>query len=312
MQLVRRSRFSHAFIALLGATCAWQAQSDSYSYQLVDHPGTADTLVFGVNNKGSVVGNGFDGLNSHPFVYDSRKQMYTAVAPAAGYFDTVVFGINEAGVMVGGVDTSPDGSTSSGFIRSKDGTFTVFSHPDAFTFTQPRGISSKGLVSGFRDVSDGSTVGFIFNPKNGTFVDFIPSRLTIPQGINARGDVVGSAFLEPDAAYPGSPPGLYGWLRKSNGAVSYFRVNDLPTRARGLTDSGLIAGAVTGPAGTAAFVVSLQGLPYESLTVADADLLVFPGNDFTFAGGIGNSGIVVGVTADPSGTSHGFIATKAK
>ncbi|MFZ2508082.1 MAG: hypothetical protein WAW79_06400 [Steroidobacteraceae bacterium] len=316
MRFISNSRVFHAFIALVGASCAWQAQADSYTYQLVDHPGTAATQVFGINNKGSVVGNGFDALNSYPFVYDSKKGTYTTVAPAAGYFNTHVLGINEAGVMVGRVDTSADGSTSSAFIRGKDGSFTVFSHPDAASFTEARGVNNTRLVSGWRDSSTGETVGFVYDSRKGTFTDIVPSLATIAQGINARGDVVGSAtFPIADDPCPPSAGGTarYGWLRTKDGTVTYFDVNGGRTSARGITDSGTIAGFVTDVTGvTKSFVVTLDGSQCQSITVADADLLEFPGHDTTFAGGISNPGVVVGATNDPSGTSHGFIAKKVK
>jgi hypothetical protein len=129
--------------------------------------------------------------------------------------------------------------------------------------------------------------------------------------------VFGSAiFSNADDPCPPSVGGTvrYGWLRKTDGTVTYFDVNGGRTSARGITDSGTIAGFVTDPfTGTSkSFVVKPDGSQCQSITVAAADLLAFPGNDQTFAGGISNSGVVVGATIDPSGVSHGFIAKKVK
>ena len=301
-------------VGLLAAPMVAQAQ---YDYQLIDHPGGTFTQVFGINDRGDVVGNGFADPISLPFVYDSKKGGFTDVAAAAGYADTGVLGISDAGVMVGSV-LSLDLSTESGFIRGKDGTFTVFSHPDAVFSTNPRGVNNKGLVSGFRDSADNPTlpvIGFIYDPKSESFTDFVPSLFTLAHGINSKGDVVGNAvFFNEDDPCPGSPDDFvwYGWLRKADGSVSYFQVNgvDTQTRARGINDAGWIVGAVNDAEKVKGFKVKLDGSPCQSLTVDSSDLLEFPGFDFTFPEGITNSGKIVGIVADS--TSHGFIATPQK
>ena len=42
-------------VGLLAAPVVAQAQ---YDYQQIDHPGGTDTDVFGINDRGNVVGNG--------------------------------------------------------------------------------------------------------------------------------------------------------------------------------------------------------------------------------------------------------------
>jgi hypothetical protein len=238
------------------------------------------------------------------------------VAPIAGFSSTAILGISESGDKVGSV-VSLDETRESGLFLRKNGTYTVFDHPDAPSFTQARGINNKGLITGFRDTLTGENVGFIYDSRNGTFTDIVPSIVTIAQGINAQGDVVGSAiFFIADDPCPPSAGGTvrYGWLRKTDGTVTYFDVNGGRTSARGITDSGTIAGFVTDPftGVTKSFVVTPDGSQCQSITVAAADLLQFPGNGMTFAQGISNSGVVSGSTADPSGVSHGFIAKKVK
>ncbi len=125
-------------VSLLAAPMVAQAQ---YVYQLIDYPGADNTQVFGINDRGDVVGIGFADPNSLPFVYDSKKGNFTDVAPLAGYSATGVLGINDPGVMVGSV-TSLDETTASGFIRDKNGNFTVFSHPDAVFETRPRAVNN--------------------------------------------------------------------------------------------------------------------------------------------------------------------------
>lgn len=289
-----------------------------YDYQFLDHPGTAGTQVFGINEKGDVVGNGVDGPDANPFVYSINHDTLTLVAEAAGYNDTPVLDISSPGVMVGSVE-SLDSPTTSGFMRDKDGAFTVFSHPEnavgAICRTLPRGVNSNGLVSGYLRYceSGNGTVGFIYDPKKGTFTDIVPSLFTIAQGINNAGDVVGHATFSNEDDPCGSPvSNRYGWLRIADGSVTYFQVNGERTDARGIDDGGFIVGAfrdsVSGE--FKGFKIKLAGgSSCESVTVAESDLLVIPGQIRTIPEGISNSGIIVGITLDELGLLRGFIAT---
>jgi hypothetical protein len=298
-------------MGLLAGPIAAQAQ---YDYQTIDHPGAPDTQVFGINDRGAVVGNGFTNGFTFPFVYASKNGTFTDVAPVAGFDDTSVLGITDNAVMVGSV---VDGSVTSGLIIDQNGASTVFDHPDAVSFTQARGVNNKGLVTGYRDDANDQFApenGFIYDPKTETFTDIVPSIFTIAQGINSGGDVVGSAIFDGNFGVPdpcGSSDFVQrGWLRTKDGTVTYFSVNGGATRARGINDSGTIAGFVNDPGSglIKGFVVELDGSQCQSFTIADADLLHFPGAVFTFPGGIKNSGEVVG-SYDDLTNIHGFIAT---
>jgi hypothetical protein len=92
-----------------------------YDFEQIDYPGTPDTQVFGINDRGDVAGNGFTALDSFPFVYDAKKGTFTDVAPIAGFDFTSVLGISDSGVLVGSVSNDPDGNSGSGLILYKDG-----------------------------------------------------------------------------------------------------------------------------------------------------------------------------------------------
>jgi hypothetical protein len=286
-----------------------------YNYQLINHPGAPQTQIFGVNDAGVAVGVGIDITGSLPFAYDSKTGAFTDIAPASGFADTAVLGITDSGVMVGTVQ-SMDGLTSDGFIRDKSGADTFFSHPDALSATHARSANNKGLVSGYRDSPTGMLESFIYDPKTNSFTDIVPSLQTIAHGMNSMGDVVGSAIFFPeDDPCPEITSGFptrYGWLRTSDGSVSYFRVNGFNTRARGINDARAIVGWFYDAAADKdrGFVVTLEGLPCESVSIADSDLLDFPGGDGTIPEGITNSGIIVGIidTYYPTWIQQGFIA----
>jgi uncharacterized membrane protein len=300
-----------------------------YDFELIDYPGTVlNTQVFGINDRGNVVGNGDADPDTYPFVYASKKGRFTDVAPLAGYSRTAVLGINDSGVMVGSVDNL-DETTTSGFIRDKKGNFTVFSHPDADLYTQARGVNNKGLVTGFRDTLAAANeyAGFIYDPKNDTFTDIIPPGdhfRSIAHGINSAGVVVGSAFFfgADDPCNPGNTGFYqrYGWRRATDGTVTYFSVNGSSrTAARGINDSETIVGLVRDPNDNnriKGFKVTLDGSQCQEFTVVARDLLEFPGFDSLYPEGITNSGVIVGGVDEfiTSGLppSHGFIATPDK
>jgi len=312
---MRNMKYVLAVIAIvfLAGSIVAQAQAD-YDYEAIDYPGADNVQVFGINNRGDVVGNGFTVTDSFPFVYDSKKGTHADVPPVAGFASTTILGISDSGTLVGSI-FDDDSQTESGLILDKKGNATVFDHPDADSYTQARGVNNKGLVTGFYFSVDGSSTGFIYDPKRGSFTDIVPSLRTIAQGINSRGDVVGSAIFEnANSPCPGSLDGLprYGWLRTADGNVTYFDVNGGRTSARGITDAGTIAGFVTDTTTgvTKGFVVELDGSQCQSITVSDDDLLVALGATSTFVGDIKNSGEVVGsFNSTGSSPSLGYIAT---
>lgn len=294
---------------ILGPMAA-QAQ---YDFMQISYPGDA-TQVFGINDSGDAVGNGFN-LDSIPFVYASMDGTLTDIAPADGYASTGVIGINDAGVLVGSV-TNLDLTTISGFIRSKDGTYSIFSHPDAASLTEARGVNNRGLVTGFFDTDDATygsiATGFIYDPKTETFTDIVPSLFTIAHGINSKGTVVGSAIFEVDPC--GGPNGgfsRYGWVRSKHGLVTFFQVNEQRTAARGINDAGMIVGQTADPLTLElkGFAIKTPETSCESVAVDASELLQFPNSSNTFPEGVTNSGDIVGNWVDASDQFQGFIAT---
>jgi uncharacterized membrane protein len=305
------SRFIRVPLVLAAIALSWPALA-AYFFTGFDYPGATDTQVFGVNERGHVIGIGVTDDVATAFRYDFKKGLITVVKPVAGFSQTSVLGINDAGEMVGSL-TSLDGEIETAFIRGKDGASTIIEVPGA-GWSQARGVNAEGLVSGYAYSTDFSVSGgFIYDPKRKTVDIFLVSPVfTIAQGINARGQSVGSIYLFEGEAYPGSPEGNYSWLRAPDGTVTLFRVNGLDTRARGINGSGLITGTVRDPASghTKGFTTTLAGLTgYESVVVAEVDLFEVPGQIQTIPEGVTDGGVIVGITFDDSGHQHGFIAT---
>jgi hypothetical protein len=297
-------------VVLVAITTAALAGA-AWDFVDLNYEGAVWVQVFGTNERGLVTGDaGFPDGSSVGFIYDPKGQTFTELPPLPGC-EPGAMGVNNAGVITGGCGGSPN--LSDGFIL-KNGTYTRFAYP-SFAFSVPRAISSTGLVTGYAgEASDTTDVGFIYDPARGTFTDIdIPGRggRIIPQGVNARGRVVGNVVLEYGSAYQGSPEGEYGFVREPGGALTLFRVNDEPTAARGINDSGVIAGftwLADGP--VVGFVGRLPSLGgFQEMTDAELIKVPFDGATYTVPEAIDNSGRVVGVWYDRSGGNHGFIAT---
>ena len=179
-------------------------------------------------------------------------------------------------------------------------------------------MNSDGFVTGMRDSDDPDTIfdGFIYDPVSETFVDIVPSYQTIAQGINADGEVVGSAvftdFVGPPIPCPTTDlVARYGWFRALDGAVTYFSVEGLQTSARDITDPGTIAGWFVEEDGTRkGFVAELDGTQCQVLSRDEIVVVQFPGADITFVQGLTNSGVLSGSYQETATSPlRGFVAT---
>jgi len=263
----------------------------TYVFNTVDYPGAVSTTVWGINSTGQIAGTAsLDGVTFFAFRYAGG--VFTTL-PATIY-PVAALGINDSGTIVGGATTA---AGEQGFIFNA-GFYTFFTH-GGFPFTEARAISNSNLVTGFsEDFDTGATIGWIYNPAASTLtdIDILGSHLTIAQGINAAGQVVGSAT--------GMPGGAHAFLREPGGAITLFQIGTAPTRARAINDNGLIAGWMTVGGVNQSFVGTSSGF----------ETLVAPGATSTFAEGLNNSGQISGLYITSSGgvdTEHGFIATPA-
>jgi len=314
MSSVMRRRIQ-SFIVLISIVCPFSARA-GYDFTIIDPPGSAFTQAFGINNSGHVVGNtAFNDGTDLRFSYDSKTGTLTEFASVPGAF-TGVIGINEPGLVVG-IATDELTFNDRGFILDRRGRFTLFSYP-GLDNTDARAIDNSGRVTGYAFQNDFSDfTGFIYDPGRNTFVDIrIPNSVFITaQGINGRDEVVGSVNFDAGGACTGCPAGVYGFLRDGNGTITLFRANSMnnKTRARGITDSGLIAGSFVDPAhgsGEQGFVViPPRNGGFHLLNVTDSDLVNVPGAFETIPEGITNSGQIAGYTTNADGKLQGFIAT---
>src|SRR5882762_6247183 len=286
------------------------------------------TQLWSINSKGTALGiASFDGaVTVFNFVYDPETGNYVRPPQPPGFDGITTFAqvtsINDAGVMTGAT-FEPTGAR--GFTL-KDGVFTFFSIPgwaetNARTIGNPTAAHVQGLVVGF--VDDGvfdtseSTNGFFYDPNTSALPPINnPSLFTVAHGQNVLGQIVGNIFADGSSlAF-----GRWGFLLTPTtgvdpmlgGTVSYFRVNDKGTRARGINDKGSIAASVQDATGNTQTYVrtsgSFQLVPVPGSTGPLCPEFFFPG---TIPEHISNAGQVVGLLIDSACNQRGFIATPA-
>ena len=303
--------------------CSLTAQAGGYTYELIDPFGDGEIQIFGLDQTGNVTGgvNPGDG-NRVGFILDSASGELTLVPEL-----TVLFDLNNSGAGAG--DVGGLGDTSICAIRDKRGEVTTFNPPSVqagiLTDCDARGRNARGVVSGWEigfDQNNDITgwVGFIHDPKKGTFEEFLPTagnEHTIVGQINARGEVAGNVrYRSEDQIYPGSPPGRYGFRRNANGSFKFFTINgSLQTRARGISDSGLMTGFFLLGDVFRPYVAQVpKGTGFDDVTIPDDQILDLgscvppsgpppyppgPGEEWTldndaFAAAVSNDGTVVG------------------
>jgi hypothetical protein len=195
------------------------------------------------------------------------------------------------------------------------------------TISNPTPAHPQGLVDGFaNNSSDGLLDGwtaFVYDPATHASVTIpVPnSYVTIAQGLNIAGQIVGSAVYQFGSGLPRAN-GAWGFLFTPTtgsdptlgGTLDYFRINGMPTRPRGINDHGVMAAGVRDNAAAVhrTYVGTSAGFQEIVMPVAVgsncATALLDGGS---FPQGLNNAGQVTGTFVDASCQSHGFIATPA-
>jgi hypothetical protein len=332
--LIRRAmRLAGVFLIAVFSTFSFATYSvNSIDYPCaVSSPGNS-TSVWGNNNNGMVVGNAScdGGVTSFIFTYDPNSGAYIHIDNPPG-FDGITssvgaVGINDAGEITGGTF---EPTVSRGFIWS-GGTYTFF-FPTGSPSTTGRSISNasaafpQGLVVGFSFSADLTTAdGIIYNPATLAYTALgLPSPSpTIAQGMNVAGQIVGNVK---DGTYSGAPPGPRAWAflftpttygdPTQGGTVSYFQINGLDTRARGINDNGVIATFANFPGGVLrTYAATSAG--FEEIVVPNASYAGSCANSTVGIQGAGpeglnNAGQVSGLFSDTNCVEHGYIASPA-
>jgi hypothetical protein len=218
------------------------------------------------------------------------------LTPIPSYADpkggsTSVLGINNAGYMTGSVGYL-DGSAS-GFTRDPGGTYTLFSLGFA---TQGRAISESNTVSGYvTDASQNQLTDNEFTRTSGGAVTLLqnPTDLSflrgIAQGMNSSGAIVGDYFT--------AGTHRHGYILDGATFTDLVVPGATSTRARAITDAGLVAGwAVIGGVS--------EGFIWDGTTFTFVNDPNAVGN--TYIEDLNNFGIASGAWTDGAGNTHAY------
>ncbi len=182
-QYIGDDGFSHGFLLSQGVVTT------------LDFPGASETLAFGINESGTVVGYwdllDADGnlLAIHGFKW--KDGAFTQV-DFPGAVDTAVLGINARGDLVGGWDTGITSPNEHGFVCPKRGQCFSFDVPfPGATLTQADDINAHGHIAGGYIDANGVLHAFLVVGANFTSFDFPGGTDTIAWGINSAGQIVG-------------------------------------------------------------------------------------------------------------------------
>jgi len=252
-----------------------------------------DTLAYGVNNLGDIVGtyspNGF----GSGFLYSNGSLQTTL--NCSGGDNTYAAGINDNGVIVGGCATP---TKAIGLIY-QNGAYTYVTYPNS-EITWLAGINNKGEIVGFAYLGP-KLVQRAFVYFNGTFT-LLPSSVQAATGINNKGTIAGySCNSHQVCSGVLLTKGTKGWHVQQT--VVYPGVAN--TYLNAINDNGDLAGQWTsGPN------VPQQAFVYVKRSNKFVGLNFNNNHNFAIAGGINNSGEIVGAySAANGGAINGFYGT---
>jgi uncharacterized membrane protein len=149
-------------------------------------PDALTTEGYGINNRGTIVGNFFDSDGvRHGFIW--RMGAFTTFDPP-GSISTRLNGVNNLDEVAGQyLDAS---RLVHGFIL-RGGEVEEVAYPGAVS-TRASSINDRGEITGFYNNADGVWHGYLYSDGQFTSMDFPGSFNTIASGINDRGEFVGT------------------------------------------------------------------------------------------------------------------------
>ena len=287
------TRFSRALGSLAVATlclCGSAAQA-AYVYAEFSRPDVDSTALWDINNAGVMVGYSIRGGEAidfaQGFIHDGSG--FTSLLGPPGAISNNALGISDGGVVVGSFSSTTvvDGSgatvlgPASGYIYS-GGVYSTFTVPGALE-TNLRGISPDGrFITGYYATATQAGVAFVYDRATGVRTDLsvAASRLTIAQGVQNDGTVVGSDVL---SGPPTTRPGFI-YERAAGTRTDLSIVGVLRTALRGISDDDVMSGWFIDGTGTHGFVGLTTG--YEQID--------FTGAAATFVEGMNNAKVLVG------------------
>jgi len=245
---------------------------------------------------------------------DKQAKIVTFEAPQSGTGlgqGTRALGINPAGAITG--FTRDASNVRHGFLRARDGAFTMFDAPGAGTGpgqgTRTYSINPGGAIAGWYSDASGVVHGYL-RARDGSFTTFDvpgaggagtgPYPGTLASFINPAGAITG---LYTDANYA-----AHGFVRAPDGTITTF---DAPGAGTGSGEGTFVetptgginpAGEITGDSCDAVTCHGFLRTPDGTITTFDP-----PGSTLTNGNGINPAGAITGNDVDAGGVFHGYL-----
>jgi uncharacterized membrane protein len=175
--------------------------------------GQTGTSTLGINDRGQILGvyERRDGVVRH-FIRNRKGRFAFIDDPPGTSAHRLSYeapDINNRGEIVGFYNDD-QGSTTTGFLRSRNGRFKDVNVPGSLA-TGPLRVNDRQQVVGIY-VDAESVHGFLWDDGDFETIDVPGATATLVLGINNRGQMVGS-YVDTDGAY-------HGFLRNTEGAIT--------------------------------------------------------------------------------------------
>jgi uncharacterized membrane protein len=281
-----------ACLPVAGRADIFQSGSTTFQYVTLSDPGLQNTLAFGINNLGEIVGYAYNNAGDVGFTYSAGQFSPQVVA---GSYSTDIYGVNNAGTLVGSYYNQAGTVVNALVVANGTQQLPGMAQSEYYSIN-----NSGGVVGTTYTATSGGILatGFYQNGPNSSTISYPNAIGTYPHGLNNNGSIVG--FYETGADRYG------GFLTNlSCQPVTCFTLVGLPgaysSFAYGLNDSGLIVGASENASGIS------QGFLYNGSTYTVLDI---PGAVSTYATGINDRGQIVGWYQEANGTLQAFEASQ--
>ena len=249
----------------------------------------------GLNNAGQVAGSYLrpDGFNGQGYVWSQAAGMN--LLPTLGGNSVFAYLINNRG-QVAGNSTAPDSSTHAFLWSLASGIEDIGLFPGAALpgFTNATGLNDKGMVVGWGSDENRNGHAFAWTRKTGV-VDLgtLGGSFSIAQGVNAAGQVIGSATIAGDLywhAFVWTPGGGMQDLGTGGGVDS---------GAGAINDKGQVVGSIgLSPSQRHGFSWTRAG------GLIDLGTLGGPNSDVV---DLNDKGLVVGTSTTKQGVYHAIV-----
>lgn len=271
--------FRRALVA--GALCfiSAAASATTYTYTLVDVPGSIETYPVGLNAEGEMVGYyATAGYVFHGFVFYKNK---VTTFDYPGATATQPYGVNKSGLIVGSY-TDSKGKRHGFSLDSKTKKFTAINLAGSY-YTTITGVNDNGVMVG--NGLNSSFAQIVFTYANGTFTTIINNGSSpVPVAINNSGVVAGYNDLNNPTAW-----------QYANGTVTILPLSAYYySQPFALNNSGVEVGQVAQGA----------GVEYGFVYTGTATPGIIGETTDSFNLGVNDSGVVAGVSFTPGSLSE--------